>query len=289
MQNQKRAFQLPQVQLIGAQKSGTSAIADWLFEFGGFVRPKIFGDEPWYYSKEVHFFDNEWRFSQGVGFYAQRFCHEENNILTLDATPDTLPYPERVRSIYEEAGDNQINTVKFIVILREPVSRELSLYNHLAFDCRTLGSAKRNEWHDQVLKADGSIMSFEEFVRQTSIPALERENGPGQSTRHGMYAKHLSKWFQSFAREQILVLTYNELKRDPSKLRKRVQEFLGRKIPGKLEQANALDNPLKVRSPSQESKKLLSAAFQPMNEELFKLLKSNPGPQMEEIVSSFLF
>jgi len=124
---------LPTVQLVGAQTAGTSAIADWLSEEGGFFRPKVFDGEPWYYSKEVHFFDLRERFDKGIEFYAHRFSRDM--LQTMDATPDSLAFADRVHSSYKSAGADQLAAVKIIVVLREPVSRELSLYNHLTFDC----------------------------------------------------------------------------------------------------------------------------------------------------------
>lgn len=277
----EKRFQLPGLQLIGAQKAGTSAVADWLFENGGFSRPKIFQDEPCYYSKEVHFFDTEFRYSRGIEFYANRFAGSSGR--RLDATPDTLPFVERVRSTYEAAGGNQVNTVKFIAILREPVSRELSLYNHLAFDSRNLCVSQRNEWHNQVLNIEnGEVLSFDDFVHQRSIPSLRRDGGPGQSTRHSLYAKHLSKWFQFFDRNQILLLNYEELDCNPTKVQQRIQEFLSIEIAGSLKRSNVLDSPLKIQRPSPDAKKALTSAFKPLNESLYELLESNPGPKMEE-------
>lgn len=280
-----KLVQLPSVQLIGAQKAGTSAIADWLFE-GGFHRPRVFDHEPWYYRKEVHFFDLEWRYNQGVEFYAKRFQTFEasglDGTLTMDATPDTLPFAERVRSIYEAAGGNQEKTLKIIVILREPVARELSLYNHLAFDCRSLDASDRTEWHKQVTTAGGSIMSFDEFVREVSIPALGRETGPGQSSRHGLYVTHLRKWFDVFDRDQVLVLSYYELQNNPQRLLERIQQFLGRTIPGKIRRSNSNDSEKKVCLPSDEAKKGLSLVLTPHNEQLYKLLDEYPGPPMEQ-------
>lgn len=296
-------YQLPSVQLIGAQKSGTSAIADWLFDEGGFCRPKVFENEPFYYSKEVHFFDLDTRYNQGLDFYAQRFPQQEENDggskmkkgdscrRYLDATPDTLVFPERVRSIYEAAGGNQVNTVKFVAILREPVSRELSLYNHLAYDCRRLNTSNPNDWHNQVLKDDDSsnIMSFDEFVQAKSITALKRSNddgGPGRSTRHSLYAIHLSKWFETFDRNRILLLSYNELQQNPAKVQERIKQFLPHleEIPvmGNLKYSNSNDNPYKVQSPSVEAKKMLLEVLEPHNEELYKLLESYPGPSVEQ-------
>eukprot|EP00171_Calliarthron_tuberculosum_P009405 IDg9405t1 len=275
---------LPTVQLIGAQKAGTSAVADWLFESGEFQRPLVFDNEPYYYSKEVHFFDSEHRYEQGAEFYAKRFQQygERDMTRTMDATPDTLAFAERVQSTYETAGGNQEKRVKIIVILREPVSRELSLYNHLAFDCRSLRVPERSAWHKQVTKENGLIMSFDEFVRIKSIPALGRESGPGRSTRHGMYVTHLSKWFDLFDRKQILVLSYDELQRYPKKLLERIQTFLGHKIPGSLNRSNSNDSQHKIQLPSVKAERALNAVFAPLNDRLYQLLESSPGPSMEQ-------
>jgi len=200
----------------------------------------------------------------------------------MDATPDTLVFADRVRTIYETAGGNQVNTVKIIAIIREPVSRELSLYNHLAFDCRCLGVQERTGWHNQVVMDDDSIMSFDEFVLEKSIPALLKSSGPGQSTRHGLYEQHLRKWFKLFNRKQILVLSYDELKAHPSKIQERIQSFLRYRISGVLRRSNHSDSKDKVRDPSSKTKELLGGTFAPFNEELYKLLDLHSGPPMEQ-------
>ena len=294
-QGKEVTIRLPPVQLIGAQKAGTSAIADWLFEEGSFCRPRVFDEEPWYYSKEVHFFDIDSRFNGGVEFYSKRFQHASTSDesvsstkLTMDATPDTFAFPERVRSIYETAGGNQVNAVKIIVILRDPVDRELSLYNHLAHDCRFLDKSELNKWHKQALSnIDGSsIMSFDEFVHNVSIPALDRKDtedfGSGRSSRHGLYAVHLQKWFDNFDRKQILVLSYDELCSNPQRLQQRIQSFLGVRIGGNLQRANSNDNNHKVDKPSDEAKRALLSVLESHNERLYQLLKDYPGPPMEQ-------
>lgn len=283
----KAVVQLPTVQLIGAPKAGTSAVADWLFDMGGFCRPRVFAGEPWYYSKEVHFFDDDGRFHQGVEFYGERFPEQlvvngEPAVCSMDATPDTLAFAERVRYAYDVAGGNQADTLRIIAILREPASRELSLYNHLAFDCRNLPIEERTSWHDQVINADGTIMSFDEFVVETSIPALRRDSGPGMSTRHSLYASHLLKWFQLFDRKQILVLSYDELVFRPEALQDRIQQFLGCTFPVGLERANSNESDYKVKVPSPEARKVLDHVFAPLNEQLYMLLESCPGPIMEQ-------
>lgn len=278
-------IQLPSVQLIGTQKAGTSAIADWLFE-GGFRRPRVFGNDPRYYSKETHFFDVDWNFNRGLDYYARRFEDDGTGGPALDATPDTFAFAQRVRDIYETAGGNQVNTVKMILILRDPVARELSLYNHLAFDCRNLEFSQLNGWHKQVTRPDGSIMSFDEFVSDVSMPALVRDEsedgGLGRSSRQGLYANHLQKWFNLFSRNQILVLSYAELCTNPEKLQDRIQNFLGRAIPGKLRWANSNISQHKVQMPTNEARRHLAPFMKPHNERLYQLLEAHPGPPMEQ-------
>ena len=276
---------MPSVQIIGAQKAGTSALADWLFD-GGYRRPRVLNNEPWYYSKEVHFFECDWRYNKGLEFYAKRFESKQSDFMdctmTIDATPETLQFPERVRSTYEAAGGHQANHLKILVILREPVSRELSLYNHLVFDILNLDVSERNEWNNQVLKSDGSIMSFDDFVSNVSIPAIRRHSGPGMSSRHGLYATHLRKWFDCFDRSQILVLSYEELQHQPQKVQDRVQLFLGRDIAGTLRHSNSNDHPSKVKVPSDTAQNTLTEIFQTPNEDLYQLLDASPGPSMEQ-------
>jgi hypothetical protein len=279
-----RIVQLPSVQLIGAQKAGTSAIAEWLFE-GGFRRPRVFSGQPSYYSKETHFFDIDWNFNRGLEYYAERF-DEGNHGPALDATPDTLTFPERVWDTYQSAGGNQVNILKIIVILRNPVARELSLYNHMAFDCRTLDPSQLTDWYRHVMKRDGSIMSFEEFVRDVSMPALARkeseDGGSGRSSRHGLYETHLQKWFNLFDRNQILVLSYDELCMNPQKVQERIQNFVGMTIIGNICHRNCNSSLHKIRAPSKEARQRLELFLRPHNDRLYELLQANPGPPMEQ-------
>ena len=135
------------VHSVRENKKSQTILVSWLFDgAGGFHRPRVFVNEPWYFSKEVHFFDNESRYRQGEEFYEKRFEDARtttgqangSHAWAMDAMPNTLQFPEKARATYEAAGGKQDKTVKILVILCDPVARELSLYNHLAYDCRNL-------------------------------------------------------------------------------------------------------------------------------------------------------
>ena len=116
-------------------KSNTTLIflqlAAWLHK-NQVCSAKLFENEPTYFRKEVHYFGNKHRFVQGVNFYAKRFedCYNAGEQFAMDATPATLYCAKQVYETYMEAGGNQAAKLKMILILRDPASRELSLYNH---------------------------------------------------------------------------------------------------------------------------------------------------------------
>lgn len=278
--SKRKVVSLPNVLVIGSQKAGTSAIAAFLF-MHRFRRPIYFKDELEYFSKEVHYFDHEDRYAQGIHFYAKRFPYADE-LDYLDATPNTFFYPERVRKTYNEAGGNQAETVRLIVLLREPISRELSLYNHMAHDYKVLGLV--DDFTRDILKEDNSMMSFDQFVEKVTIPTLQKEFGH-QSSRSGLYARYLEKWFQYFDRTQILVLSYDELQTDTEKIKERVEAFLQTSVEGKFKQSNELSGSdfTKLSLPSCNAKtKLQTTIFNIENEKLYKLLESHPGPPMEQ-------
>lgn len=280
-ERKKTQHHLPHVLVIGPPKSGSSALFGWLSRKGGLCPSEVYEGEPSYYNKESHFFDNHTHYERGIASYAKRWDHCNSTHagkFKLDATPDTISYPERVRETFEAAGGDQVKKVKIIAILREPVSRELSMYNHMVSQCQQTSCPVY--WPLKIIK-DGAMMPFDDFVRERLIPFLNwnlKQNGDYFS----MYPQLLTRWFDVFDRDQILILNYNESKTDPNNFRERVQEFLGIEIHGKIDNVNAQTNPLKLKTMSHEAKQNLTLFFEPQNEKLYQLLKLHPGPSMEE-------
>eukprot|EP00531_Pseudo-nitzschia_arenysensis_P019505 CAMPEP_0116126296 /NCGR_PEP_ID=MMETSP0329-20121206/6260_1 /TAXON_ID=697910 /ORGANISM="Pseudo-nitzschia arenysensis, Strain B593" /LENGTH=328 /DNA_ID=CAMNT_0003620377 /DNA_START=84 /DNA_END=1070 /DNA_ORIENTATION=+ len=266
----KVMYSLPPVLLIGVQKGGTTAIANWLFE-GGYRRSRVFDNEPFFAGKEPHFFDHEEEYEKGIEFYASRYETNPGEYAgpALDATPATFQNPGRVFETYSKAGANQINELKMIVILRDPVARELSLYNHKVNGFLT--NPVKGEWYMAVGREDGSVISFDEYVDK-----LYHKNYTSY------YARHLSKWFNLFKRQQILVLAYEELKQDEKTARQRIVDFLGHDIPGESRVLNDKSSKKKLKKPSPEAREKLLHHLRPQYEELYRLLEENPGPPMEQ-------
>lgn len=273
---------LPNVLLVGAQKAGTSSIGSWLYS-NGICRPGLLEGEPDFYKHGVQFFDQQDRYEQGLAFYTQRYQHCNNSAFSMDATPNTLSFPEHVEAAYKHAGGDHLKKLKVIVVLREPVSRELSLYNHRVSEY--LQTKDRNQWYSNVLKEDGSVMPFHNY---TDIVIRDIKD-PGEwglewgLADAGHYARHLEKWMKFTDRKNLLVLSYDEFKLNPRKVERRIRSFFGYEFPGQTEVANDRPFDNKVEHPECKTVTKLNGVFQPMNRELYKLLMKNPGPSAEGV------
>ena len=277
----KNSTSLPTILIAGAQKSATSAISFWLRQpnkqNNGVCKAHVFDYEPEWHSNQVHFFNRDDRFYNGLEFYEKRFkhCYDDKDVtktesgmpLILDATPDTLRHPRRVFEMYEKAG--RLNKVKIIFSLREPISRDISWFNH----------KKANKVHNQ---------TYADYVRDVTIPALLGQK-PDGGIENGLYAKYLKTWFELFPRRNILILSYHEILHNSSKIRERVETFLGQSFPLNENSTNwqwqtKKDYIGKVVKPMCKTRAVLDRLFEPHNDHLYALLESssNDRPIMEE-------
>lgn len=272
---------LPNLLIAGTQKAGSTTLSDWLFDNGA-CGGAVFPGEPPYFKKEVHFFDSRPRFGKGLNFYARRYQHcqfysGQIAPVRLDATPGTVLEPDRVFSFYKSAGADYFQDLKVVVSIREPISRELSLYNHQSFLYET--DPDRNEWYASVSRSNGTIKTFDEFIESVTIPNLGRNH----SSSLAYYATHLRRWFELFGPEKILVLSYEEDIKESYEAQRRIKEFLAWPLPseGPFAIINANNRKSKVRSITCSTRDRLSKIFAPWNEELYQLLATRKRPTME--------
>ena len=105
---------LPDAVILGAQKSGTSSLHNYLVQQPGVIEPL---------RKEVHYFDVN--FGRGESWYRAHFGRLGEPGLNLDSSPYYLFHPAvptRMRALLPDA--------KLIVLLRDPVRRAYSHYWH---------------------------------------------------------------------------------------------------------------------------------------------------------------
>jgi hypothetical protein len=196
---------LPDFLVIGAQKSGTTSLYDYLAAHPAIV-PAM--------GKGVHYFEEH--YTRGLGWYRSRFPFRTGAKLSGEATPAYLFYPT-----VPERVARDLPTVKLIAVLRNPADRAYSHYQHeRASGVEELPLAA-------ALSAEGDRLRGEEArvrkdVTYVSFPLLHYS----YRTR-GLYAEQIERWLRVVPRERLLILQAERLFADPAIVMNEVTSFLG--------------------------------------------------------------
>jgi hypothetical protein len=206
---------LPDFLIIGAQKSGTTALYAYLR-----WHPAITGP-PW---KEVSFFDRH--YGRGERWYRGHFpsrprtwiSGRRNGARTIvgEASPSYLFHPlgpERVREV--------VPNVRLVALLRNPVDRAYSHYQHeVALGREPLPFEEALDREEERTRGEEDRM-----IREPGYFSHAWWNHTYLA--RGRYAEQLERWFAVFPRERLLVLPSEELSNRPRETYGRVLDFLG--------------------------------------------------------------
>lgn len=143
--------------------------------------------------KEIHFFSRP-RFSKGKEWYEHHFRACRENTIKGEFSTSYLyseEAPQRIAAMYPK--------VKIIAVLRNPFDRAYSQYRN---------AVKAGEVKEST--------TFTEYARHEK-----------SVYEQGLYAKQLERYYKYFPREQVLVLIYEDIKKDPLAFIKRIYHFLG--------------------------------------------------------------
>ena len=260
---------LPDFLVVGAKKGGTTSVANWLVH-----HPQVLPMFPRFQSaKSPHYFDiNYWR---GPDWYRSHFpssmvreAHERRSgvrPLVGESSPYYLFHPAAPQRIHESIPD-----VKMIAVLREPVSR-----------------AHSNFW-DRVASGSEDLATFEEAIDAEPERLRGLSDGdladPRAYNRHhdhhtylarGEYAGQLRRYFDVFDRDQLLILSADQLFREPGTVFSRIERFLG------IEAADIELPAINVRADKPPldpaTRDRLRAHYEPHNAELRELLGEDFG------------
>lgn len=249
-------YSKPSFLIIGAQRTGTSALFSMLGQ-----HPRIGVPD----GKELAFF-NDTAWAAGIPYgdfpaYHSMFplpFRRAPGALTFEATPEYLVFPECPKRIHDYAPD-----MKLIAILRDPVARAYSAWNMFRSFVDSPDATRRSLAENR---------TFEEAVT-AEIRLIEqgRSTRPWNYVSTGMYAAHLQRFFQHFARDAMLILDHAELLRTPETCLAATCRFLG--IDEAFRFKIARRNVSRYESPIPEGAAvILRAFFQPQNARLFALL-----------------
>ena len=119
---------LPNYMFIGAAKSATTTFFDILKKHEDIFVPKF---------KEPHFFNIDENYFKGLDWYKKTYFTDINNeSVIIDFTPTYLYHKLCAERIFNSLGPN----VKFVIILRNPIDRAYSHYNHSKRDGHEVSS-----------------------------------------------------------------------------------------------------------------------------------------------------
>ncbi len=200
---------LPTFLIIGAGKSGTTSLHKYLNQ-----HPEVFMCPV----KETNFFElegerilvNGKEDPQAFKYYPQSVTSWDKYVKLFEqatkakAIGETSPMylygkrsPEKIRHYLPNA--------KLVVILREPTSRLYSRYLHLARD----GRLPTPNFEDALDKKQEIWWTRNDLVQE------------------GFYYKHLSRYFETFPKEQIKVFLYEDLQKEPGRIMKELFQYIG--------------------------------------------------------------
>ena len=192
---------------IGCPKSGTTTLFKILCQHSQIHTPKF---------KEPFFFNNS-NYQNGIDWYAKTYYDGiKNEKWILDFTPSYLYSDEALFRINEYSKGKDL---KFIVMLRNPVERAYSHYLH-------------------TLRDGLEDLDFNGAIQAESERLLNYENNLLSQLKYSyiyqsLYHKHLSKYFESFGRNNFFVINYDSQILDKSEFKLMIsdlQNFLEIKI-----------------------------------------------------------
>jgi hypothetical protein len=178
---------------IGAQKSGTTWIAECLREHPDIIYPE--DKEYFFFNRQPCFLFNDENlsnFSRGIDWYLDQFPQTKEGQITGEFATNYYNDPKAAEEIKKFFPQ-----VKLLVILRNPIDMIYSLY-----------------WYGKAAIRTRMPRTFERFVKQ------------GDYLERGLYFKHLRQFYQLFPKKNIHVILLDEVKNEPKKVVKTLYKYL---------------------------------------------------------------
>lgn len=198
----------PDFIIIGAQKCGTSTFYQQMRKHPDIFLPR---------KKELNFFDDHYQL--GLEWYLRFFahpCRPNLNYCTGEASPFYFFHPlvpKRISEIFPG--------IKLILLLRNPVHRAYSQYQHMKRKGRlSLSFEHCIHLEEQVLSG-----RKEQFLNQENHSDLMYRRF--SFLARSRYAEQLAEWYRCFHPQQLLILRSEDYFAAPPAILNTAFQFLG--------------------------------------------------------------
>lgn len=185
---------LPGAIIIGVRKGGTRAMLEFLNQ-----HPSVQAQK-----REMHFFDDEDNYSLGLEWYRKKMPFSFPDQTTIEKTPGYF-----VSELAPERVYKMNRTIRLILVVRDPTERAISDYTQI---------------HVHKVEKKKAHESFEEL-------AINDETGEVRQSynaiRRSIYHRHMERWLKWFPLESFLIISGENLVKNPLAELRRVEDFLG--------------------------------------------------------------
>lgn len=203
---------VPNIFIMGAQKGGSSSLYETLIR-----HPALCGA----IYKEPNFFLTNIRQNLDLKWYLSLFidrkCLKKPNKSFVDGSCMLHGLLLALRGMNSTYTQEQMKSLKFIVLLREPVSRDFSWFKH------------RSRKYLNMQQSFLNTKTYDECFHGPNNSMFHLPKVPLCHTR-GEYVRYLKIFVQYFRRNQILVLNSNLLFTDSHLLMPSIAKFLNIKM-----------------------------------------------------------
>ena len=223
----------PFVFIIGVQKGGSSSLM-WMM----ITHPQLCEGA----RKETHFFGGNYENlmeqathfkdikSEYFGLFTDKKCNGVLNTSYVDGTPilhQAYWAAKNINAFYQELGEEYKDNLRFIAMLREPIARDFSWYQHHMRQYLT-GHRTGKGYSDSRKGSIKDIKTFKETwedqIKAVKSGTLKRANVPNDIG--GDYVYQLKEFMKYFRRDQMFVMNSNHAFRKTHDAMERIRQFL---------------------------------------------------------------
>jgi len=245
---------LPNFFVIGQGRAGTTSLYHYLDQHPSLSKSAY---------DELGFFDVN--FHLGLHWYRSLFPSiftkfrkklKTHFFMTYDVTPSYVRRPWVARRMKKLFPDS-----KLIIVLRNPADRTYSHHylNTKSGETRTFEEVIEEDMNDI---SEWSVDSKDDYYFATKVD--------NSKLARGFYVEQLPVWFELFSKNQILIISSEELASNTKNVMNDIFQFLNLpeyEIPN-IEKVNVS----KYSKMNPETRKILIDFFKPYNEQLYKFL-----------------